>query len=366
MAAAEKTQNSGLAAPNGKGGHRLSAAFDAVNTLPALTETTARVAKLTAKENASAAELVELVESDTAVTIAVMKAANNGGGPRARVSNVPDAVEALTPAGIRAVTGALQTYELFQPNGSWARLPERFRRHAVATQHAAESLAALADVPGRDELATAALLHDIGQLVLLRLYPGYRTILDDRDATPEDRCQAERRELGIDHTLVGGVLARRWGLPVQIAGAIERHHSDEAKGLAAAVRLSDLVVHHSSGRPGLIRGDERGRRGVWPQRRQAPPARLRISRTRGRRASVAASPARCPGVRSTRCEASPRARSTRRSPPRWGSRRAPSGPTSTTCTERSAPLTEPRPCWWPANEAGSSRLGSRGWAIAIA
>jgi len=247
MAAAEKTQNSGLAAPNGKGGHRLSAAFDAVNTLPALTETTARVAKLTSKENASAAELVELVESDTAVTIAVMKAANNGGGPRARVSNVPDAVEALTPAGIRAVTGALQTYELFQPNGSWARLPERFRRHAVATKHAAESLAALADVPGRDELATAALLHDIGQLVLLRLYPGYRTILDDRDATPEDRCRAERRELGIDHTLVGGVLARRWGLPVQIAGAIERHHSDEAKGLAAAVRLSDLVVHHSSG-----------------------------------------------------------------------------------------------------------------------
>ena len=247
MAAAEKTRNSALTAPNGKGGYRLSAAFDAVNTLPALTETTARVAKLTAKENASAAELVELVESDTAVAIAVMKAANNGGGPRGRISSVPDAVETLTPAGIRAVTGALRTYELFQPNGSWARLPERFRRHAVATKHAAESLAALADVPGRDELATAALLHDIGQLVLLRLYPGYRTILDDRDTTPEDRCRAERRELGIDHTLVGGVLARRWGLPVQIAGAIERPHSAEAKGLAAAVRLSDLVVHHSAG-----------------------------------------------------------------------------------------------------------------------
>jgi putative nucleotidyltransferase with HDIG domain len=231
----------------GKGGHRLSAAFDAVNTLPALSETVARVAKLTAKEGASVDELSELVESDTAVTIAVMRAANNGGGPRGRVTNVPDAVEALTPAGVRAVAGQLDTYEFFQSVGNWERLPERFRRHAVATRHAAERIAALGDVPGRDELATAALLHDIGQLVLMRLYPGYSDIVDDRSSTPEQRTQRERRELGIDHTLVGGVLARRWGMPAVIASAIERHHSEEAGGLAAAVRLGDLVVHHSQG-----------------------------------------------------------------------------------------------------------------------
>jgi putative nucleotidyltransferase with HDIG domain len=244
---AAKPAKAGASAGLGKGGQRLSAAFEAVNALPALAETASRVTKLTNKENASVSEIAELVESDTAIAIAVLKAANNGGGPRGRVSNVPDAIEELTPAGIRAVAGSLQTYELFQPRGSWVRLPERFRRHAVATRHAAMSLADLADVPGRDELAAAALLHDVGQLVLMRLYPGYETILGDRESTPEQRCQAERRELGIDHTLVGGVLARRWGLPTVIAGAIERHHSDAATGLAAAVRLSDLVVHHSAG-----------------------------------------------------------------------------------------------------------------------
>jgi len=231
----------------GKGGHRLSAAFDAVNTLPALSETVIRVTKLTSKEGASVDEISELVESDTAVAIAVMRAANNGGGPRGRVTNVPDAVEALTPAGVRAVAGQLETYEFFQSVGNWDRLPERFRRHAVATRHAAERIAELGDVPGRDELATAALLHDIGQLVLMRLYPGYTEITDDRTSTPEQRTQRERRELGIDHTLVGGVLARRWGMPAVIASAIERHHSEEATGLAAAVRLGDMVVHHSQG-----------------------------------------------------------------------------------------------------------------------
>lgn len=231
----------------GKGGHRLSAAFEAVNTLPALSETVTRVVKLTSKESTSVAELSELVESDTAVAIAVMRAANNGGGSRGRVSNVPDAIEALTPTGIRALAGQLDTYEFFQPVGNWDRLPERFRRHAVATRHAAERIAELGDVPGRDELATAALLHDVGQLVLMRLYPGYEQILGERSLTPEERTQRERRELGIDHTLVGGVLARRWGLPSVIASTIERHHSEEATGLAAAVRLGDLIVHHSHG-----------------------------------------------------------------------------------------------------------------------
>ena len=256
MAIAEQIKKPTAPGANGKGGQRLSAAFDAVDTLPALAETTARVAKLTAHESTSLAELSELVESDTAIAIAVMKAANNGGGPRGRISNVPDAVEALTPAGVRAVSGSLKTYDLFGLVGSWARLPERFRRHAIATRHAAECLADLADVPGRDQLATAALLHDVGQLVLMRLYPGYEEILADRELTPEQRTHLERREFGIDHTLVGGVLARRLGLPTVIASAIERHHSDSATGLAAAVRLSDLVAHHAAG--DMVSGEAMG------------------------------------------------------------------------------------------------------------
>lgn len=249
MATAQRTNKPAAAGSptQGKGGQRLAAAFEAISTLPALFETTNRVAKLTEREVSSVAEIAAVVESDTAVAIAVMRAANNGGGPRGRVSNVPDAVEALTPAGVRAVADSLQTYDLFQPVANWALLPERFRRHAITTRHAAECLIEVADVRGRDELATAALLHDIGQLVLMRLYPDYESILGDRQATPEQRVKHERRELGIDHTLVGGVLARRWGLPPVIASAIERHHSESSTGLAAAVRLSDLIAHHAVG-----------------------------------------------------------------------------------------------------------------------
>jgi DNA-binding CsgD family transcriptional regulator len=58
---------------------------------------------------------------------------------------------------------------------------------------------------------------------------------------------AVSRELGIDHALVGGVMARRWGLPQQLAAAIEHHHSDEATGEAAIVRLADMLSHYAQG-----------------------------------------------------------------------------------------------------------------------
>ena len=75
-----------------------------------------------------------------------------------------------------------------------------------------------------------ALLHDIGKLVLMHAYPGYPGQVHGNARTPEERIHRERRELGVDHALVGGVLARRWGLPKAVASVIERHHADDAHG----------------------------------------------------------------------------------------------------------------------------------------
>ena len=60
---------------------------------------------------------------------------------------------------------------------------------------------------------------------------------------------AERRELGIDHALVGGVMARRWGLPQPLAAAIEHHHGDDVSDEAALVRLADMLAHYAQGAP---------------------------------------------------------------------------------------------------------------------
>jgi DNA-binding NarL/FixJ family response regulator len=83
--------------------------------------------------------------------------------------------------------------------------------------------------------------------VLTHAYPGYPSQVHGEAQTPEERIHRERRELGVDHALVGGVLARRWGLPPRLATAIERHHNEEIEGEAALIRLADMLAHYTAG-----------------------------------------------------------------------------------------------------------------------
>jgi putative nucleotidyltransferase with HDIG domain len=171
------------------------------------------------------------------------RAANNGGGPHGRTRGVREAVDVLTVDRLRRIAEQVDTYDPFERPGSVSEQHERFRRHAVATRYAADRIAELARLTDRDELAVAALLHDVGRLVLAELHSAFSD-MGERNATPDERIRRERRELGIDHALVGGVLVRRWALSPNVAAAIEGHHSPKASGHAAAIRLADLVRRH--------------------------------------------------------------------------------------------------------------------------
>src|SRR5262249_56852055 len=116
---------------------------------------------------------------------------------------------------------------------------------ALAAQRAAVQIGRTVGWVERDELAVAALLHDVGRLVISRLHPGYKVYFDAISRTPEQRLRDEREQLGIDHALVGGVLARRWNLPQPIAVASERHHADDADGTAAMAATPEMVAHYS-------------------------------------------------------------------------------------------------------------------------
>jgi putative nucleotidyltransferase with HDIG domain len=228
-------------------GSRLAEAFEAVERFPVLVESRERVIAAATAETARSGDIIEAVESDVALAISVLRQANRGGLSSGGVAGVPAAVEALKPAGVLALAGTAPSFDFFEPSAGWELKPERFRVHALATQRAAERISRLVGWAERDELAVAALLHDVGRLVISRLHPGYKVYFDAVSRTPEQRLREEREQLGIDHTLVGGVLARRWNLPQRIAVAIERHHADDSEGLAAMVGTADMVAHYCQG-----------------------------------------------------------------------------------------------------------------------
>jgi putative nucleotidyltransferase with HDIG domain len=225
----------------------LTQAFEALEAYPALAESRKRLLLVMSKDHVATADVVTAVESDVALVTAILRLANQAQGARGRVDTVVGAVEMLSPQAMQALAGRVRTFDFFERATVWDAAPERFRLHALATQNAADQLAAEVGYEHRDRLTVTSLLHDIGKLVLLHAYPGYPAQVHQGAQTPEERIHQERRELGVDHALVGGVLARRWGLPVSVATVIERHHSSDAVGEAAFVRLADMLAHYAQG-----------------------------------------------------------------------------------------------------------------------
>jgi putative nucleotidyltransferase with HDIG domain len=228
-------------------GSRLADAFEAVERFPVLIECRERVIRAATAETARVGELIEAVESDVALMISVLRFANRSGMVAGGVATVPAALDVLKPSGVLALAGTAPSFDFFESNGGWELKPERFRIHALATQRAADQISRAIGWAERDELSVAALLHDVGRLVISRLHPGFKSYFDALQRTPEQRLREERDQLGIDHALVGGVLARRWNFPQRLAVAIERHHADDADGLAAMVGISDAVAHYAQG-----------------------------------------------------------------------------------------------------------------------
>jgi putative nucleotidyltransferase with HDIG domain len=248
VADAARAEDRPAAGEHQSAGRRLLAAFEAFERFPAFEGARRDVIDRQGRSVRGGGDVVSAVESDLALTVAVLRRANDSRHGGARVASVPEAVARIGEAELRAIVENAPSFGFFEHSGPWGRAPENHRLHALATQRAAARLARTISVANTDELLTAALLHDIGKLVLLHANSRY-TELATATATPEQRVQHERRTLGVDHALVGGVLARRWGLPHELAHAIERHHHPHETGLAGLVRLADMLAHYEAAHP---------------------------------------------------------------------------------------------------------------------
>lgn len=171
----------------------------------------------------SGAELADLVEHDAALTAVLLR----------HVSTAAHA--AATPIALREVVlrlGVVAVLDLAM-DGYLARLRQAaplydLSEHDLWAHGAAARLAAAAirQVSGVPPLAeTAALVHDIGKLVIARhLGHDVHELVAYARLRRTTFVAAERAVLGTDHAEVGAAMAEHWKFPAAITQAIARHH----------------------------------------------------------------------------------------------------------------------------------------------
>jgi HD-like signal output (HDOD) protein len=199
------------------------------NELAPLPASTVRLAELIGDPNHQLDDVTQLIKFDQALTMNLLRAANcAASGPGLRISDVGDAVYRLGGAQVLALAVAAGTRPLLQKSVPAYGLDEgSLWRHSVAAAVGAETLQTMLDREPLPEAFTAALLHDLGKLIMGRfLSPEILGFI--RSAMQIDhlgQLEAESLILKVNHGELGGLIAQHWHLPPRVVQGIIYHHN---------------------------------------------------------------------------------------------------------------------------------------------
>jgi putative nucleotidyltransferase with HDIG domain len=226
----------------------IEAIVEAVNDLPALPQVVVQVIKLTEDPDSTAQDINRVLSQDQAITARVLKMANSAfyGFPR-RIGSITDAIVLLGFRTLRSIVMAASVSDiLVQEMPGYALEYGELWRHSQCTAMAARLIARKSKFALLDLAYTAALLHDIGKVILNgTMQEAYREVVAKVTDDNISFINAEDEILGFNHAQVGARVAEKWNLPPETVEAIQLHHSpDEAKvnrRLTAIVHLADAV-----------------------------------------------------------------------------------------------------------------------------
>lgn len=103
---------------------------------------------------------------------------------------------------------------------------DSFWKHSFTCAIIARNLAKKQRKFDNDHLFTAALLHDIGRLLLLKMVPEeFKQCVIEAKSNEIPMYVAEQNILGFDHAEVGAELLEYWNLPRILVEPIRHHHN---------------------------------------------------------------------------------------------------------------------------------------------
>jgi HD-like signal output (HDOD) protein len=193
--------------------------------LPSAPDTYWELAQALTQPDVQWQDVAAIVERDSAMAVKVLQLVNSTFfGLSRQVVSVQQAVMYL---GVELLKGLALGAHVFATLPS-VNVPgfslDRFQRHAQQTAQLARKF--VSDPVRIDEAFTAAMVHDIGQIVLgLGMPAEFGAVCREVAVTGQPAEVVERARLGVTHATVGAYLLGLWGLPFTIVEAVAYHHA---------------------------------------------------------------------------------------------------------------------------------------------
>lgn len=209
------------------------------DALPDLPKLITELTELESQPDTSTADMARLISSDDELSARVLRLVNSPFyGFSRTITNISNALVLLGINIIKSLILSSSIFELMQKTapGLW--------RHSLATAVTANIIASSLELDDVEEITTAALLHDVGKVVVIvYLMDDYENILSRKVQKDISSSDVERALLLTDHAEIGAWLAQKWLLPIKLQQAIGCHHDVASAG---EYRMATAVVHYAN------------------------------------------------------------------------------------------------------------------------
>jgi putative nucleotidyltransferase with HDIG domain len=205
-----------------------------VNELPTFPEHILELQKMCRDRDVTIPRIAEKISLDPSVSASVIKLSNSAGFITSRhIDTIADAVKIIGLKNLNALLVATATRKILDDRFSsfkdvWHHCNKAaFYARNIALEKGLKDTA--------DHAFLAALLHDLGKIVLLSTNSELAEHIEEVTVSRQMRTSTVLEEItmGISHSLIGKMIALKWNFPDYIVEAIEFHHSPLKSGSAS-------------------------------------------------------------------------------------------------------------------------------------
>lgn len=219
----------------------LSRIMRQVKSFPGMPTTAAKLLPLLRDPDSSIARIEDLIKYDPGLTANLLKLTNSAYfGLPSRISSVRQAILLLGRKRLLQLVTTMCMSGLMKKSVPGYDLPQGgLWRHSVAVAVAADRLVQSLKITQADEVFTAALLHDIGKMILGDYVQEDLKSIQEMAVKGISFEVAEYMVLGTNHADIGARILKSWSMPEELVHAVAWHHDPDQ--CQENCRLSDLV-----------------------------------------------------------------------------------------------------------------------------
>lgn len=203
----------------------------AVDGMPAFPKSVQAILDLTRDVNCTPKDLVQVIDKDPVVTVKILKVVNSAyySLPK-QIASINHAVVFLGFNTIKNLALSIAAIGMLPKSNAAGFDVQQYLLHSLATANIAKKIAS--DLDGADPMDCfiAGLLHDFGKVVFAQFMPQeFRQALEISQTDGSSLHEALRQTIGVDHTVVGGMLVEKWRFAPSLVETIQNMHGPDVK-----------------------------------------------------------------------------------------------------------------------------------------